>query len=296
MTLRPIHRRQMLLAAAALPFATGAPRAATGRPPSAEAPPPLLLAREAADGLDPAGYLVSEKFDGVRAYWDGERLRFRGGGTIAAPNGFLAGLLRGQPLDGELWLGRGRFDALSAIVRREQPVEAEWAAVRYLVFELPDGAGGFAERVERLRALAAAAGPQRRWEVVEQAPAAGAAALRARLAEVVAAGGEGLALHRADAAYRTGRGDVLLKLKPVRDAEAVVIGHTPGRGRFAGQVGALRVRDEAGRIFLVGSGLDEAQRLNPPPVGSVVTYTWRGETSGGLPRFPALLRLRSPGW
>lgn len=296
MTSSLIHRRQMLLAAAALPFATGAPRAALARVPSADAPPPLLLAREAADGLDPAGYLVSEKFDGVRAYWDGERLRFRGGGTIAARSGFLAGLPRGQPLDGELWLGRGRFDALSAIVRREQPVEAEWAAVRYLVFELPGGAGSFARRIERLHALAAAAGQPRRWDVAEQAPVASAAALRARLAEVVAAGGEGLALHRADAVYRTGRSDVLLKLKPVRDAEAVVIGHTPGRGRFAGQVGALRVRDEAGRVFLVGSGLDEAQRLNPPPVGSVVTYTWRGETSGGLPRFPALLRLRAPGW
>jgi len=296
MTLRSLHRRQLLLAATTFSFAASLPRAAFARAPAAEAPPSLLLAREAADGFEPAGYLVSEKFDGVRALWDGERLRFRGGGTIAAPSGFLAGLPRGQPLDGELWLGRGRFDALSAIVRREQAIEADWAALRYLVFELPGGGGNFAQRVARLHALAAAAGPQRRWAVIEQAPVASAEALRTRLAEVVAAGGEGLALHRADATYRTGRSEVLLKLKPVRDAEAVVIGHTLGRGRFAGQLGALRVRDDAGRVFLVGTGLDEAQRLNPPPIGSVVTYTWRGETSGGLPRFPALLRLRSPGW
>lgn len=132
--------------------------------------------------------------------------------------------------------------------------------------------------------------------MVDQLPVASAAALRAELDLVVAAGGEGLMLHRADAPYRTGRSELLLKLKPVRDAEAVVIGHTPGRGRFAGQVGALRVRDEAGREFLVGSGLGDAQRRDPPAVGSVVTYSWRGETATGLPRFPTLLRLRAPGW
>ncbi len=257
--------------------------------------PALLLAREAAPDQDPTGYLVSEKFDGVRALWDGERLRFRGGGVVPAPAGFLAGLPAGQPLDGELWLGRGRFDALSAIVRREQASDADWAAVRYLVFELPGGAGGFAQRVERLQALAAAQA-RRCWSVVEQQPVADAAALQHRLAAVVAAGGEGLALHWADAAYETGRHGALLKLKPVRDAEALVVGHTPGQGRFAGQVGALRLRDEAGREFLVGSGLSEAQRAAPPAVGSWVTYTWRGETASGMPRFPTLLRAYTPGW
>jgi DNA ligase 1 len=262
---------------------------------AADVPPALLLAREAPTDLDPAPYLVSEKLDGVRAYWDGARLRFRGGGTVAAPAGFLAGLRTGQPLDGELWLGRGRFDALSAIVRRERPNPADWADVRFLVFELPGGAGGFAQRVERLQQLAADH-PGRRWEVAPQERLVGAQALRNRLSTVVAAGGEGLMLHRADAAYATGRSDLLLKLKPVRDAEAVVTGHTPGQGRFSGQVGALKVRDADGREFLVGSGLTEAQRRRPPPLGSVVTFSWRGETSTGLPRFPTLVRLHTPGW
>lgn len=270
------------------------PRVSCARQVTA-ASPASLLAQEASDAQDPTGYLVSEKFDGVRALWDGERLRFRGGGVVSAPAAFLAGLPAGQALDGELWLGRGRFDALSAIVRREQAVATEWDHVHYLVFEQPGGDGGFAQRVERLRSLAAQSSG-RRWEVVEQSAVANPIALRARLKAVVAQGGEGLMLHLADAAYRTGRSEVLLKLKPVRDAEAVVVGHTPGRGRFEGQLGALRVRDEAGREFLVGSGLNEAQRRDPPPIGSVVTYSWRGETASGLPRFPTLLRTRVAGW
>jgi DNA ligase 1 len=295
MSLRPFpSRRRVLLACAGA--CLGAPRSVLSRSDSASgSPPALLLAREAPEGLDPAGYLVSEKLDGVRAFWDGERLRFRGGGTVAAAASFLAGLPRGQALDGEMWLGRARFDALSAIVRREQPLDGEWASVQYRIFEMPGGEGSFAERVERLKSLAQAT-PHRCWQPVEQLQVNGAAALRARLAEVVAGGGEGLVLHQADASCRTGRSDVLLKLNPVRDAEAVVIGHTPGRGRFAGQLGALQVRDDAGRVFLVGSGLTEGQRSSPPPVGSSVTYSWRGETASGLPRFPTLLRLREPGW
>ncbi|HNB46405.1 MAG TPA: DNA ligase, partial [Burkholderiaceae bacterium] len=66
----------------------------------------------------------------------------------------------------------------------------------------------------------------------------------------------------------------------------------PGRGRHAGRIGALRVRDEAGREFLLGSGLSDAQRESPPPVGSWVTYTHRGETRLGLPRFATFLRQR----
>lgn len=258
--------------------------------PLAAAPPELLLANVYRDDIDPAAYLVSEKLDGVRAIWDGETLRFRSGNRVNAPAWFTDALPK-TPMDGELWLGRGRFERLSGIVRREQPVDAEWREVRYMIFELPGAPGTFAERAGRIRVIVAAAALPWLAEI-PQALVASREALRQRLAQTVKAGGEGLMLHRADAAYETGRSDTLLKLKPWLDAEAVVIAHLPGKGKYAGQLGALRVRLADGREFRLGTGFTDAQRKSPPPIGSVVTYRYRELTAKGLPRFASFLRRR----
>ena len=254
------------------------------------ATPALMLARDASLDIDPAGYLVSEKFDGARALWDGHVLRFRSGNLIAAPAWFTT-RLPGTPLDGELWLGRGRFEALSATVRRLQPDDEEWRALRYMVFELPGGEGPFRARAERIEALARSFGNPR-LVAVAQTPVADRAALRQRLDETVRGGGEGLVLHRADAPYLTGRSPALLKLKPVQDDDAVVTGHLVGRGRHQGRLGALRVRTAEGLEFLLGTGLSDVQRDDPPPVGAVVTFSYRGRTAAGVPRFASFLRLR----
>lgn len=253
-------------------------------------PPPLLLAETYRGDEDLSQYWASEKLDGVRAYWDGRQLRFRSGRPVAAPAWFLAGLPP-QALDGELWAGRGRFEPLSATVRRESPEDGEWRQVRYMVFELPGGEGSFSERLQRLQALVAAARVP--WlQAVEQFRLADHARLLARLEAVRRAGGEGLMLHRADAPYVTGRSEVLLKVKPWLDAEAVVLGHVPGKGRYAGMLGALRVAMPDGRRFNLGTGFSEAQRRRPPPVGSTVTYRYRELTRHGLPRFASFWWVR----
>lgn len=253
-------------------------------------PPPLLLAERYHDGIDVSSYWISEKLDGVRAVWDGRVLRFRSGNPVPAPQWFLDGL-PAEALDGELWLARGRFDELSAIVRRKAPVDAEWRHVRYMVFELPAAAGSFTERIARMQTIAAAA--QRPWLMaIPQFRLADVAALKKKLGEIVRAGGEGLMLHRADAAYETGRSATLLKLTPWLDAEAVVVGHIPGKGKHAGKLGALRMEMPDGRRFSLGSGLSDALRRDPPPLGRLVTYRYRELTTGGMPRFPTYLRLR----
>ena len=252
--------------------------------------PAMLLAETYAAGIDVSRYLVSEKFDGVRAQWDGTVLRFRGGGTVPAPAWFTDHF-PAVPLDGELWLGHGQFDALSGMVRRQTAVDTEWRAVRYLVFELPDAPGNFAARHAQLRALIGAAGVP--WLVaVEQTTVASHAELLRRLDAVVRAGGEGLMLHRADAPYVTGRSDALLKLKPWLDAEAVVVGHVPGQGKYAGMTGALEMAMPDGKRFRLGSGLTDALRRAPPPVGTRLTYRYLNLTKNGLPRHPRYLRIR----
>lgn len=272
-------RRRFLGGLCALPFATAA----------APSHSPLLLAQDAPPDVDPAGHLVSEKYDGVRAWWDGQTLRFRSGLPIAAPAWFVAQLPT-QPLDGELWLGRGRFEALSAAVRRHRPNDEEWRQLRYMVFELPGAPGTFANRAERIRALAQQRSPA--LVAVDQTTVPDRAALQQQLRSVLAAGGEGLMLHRADAAYVSGRSPLLLKLKPLQDAEATVLGHLPGRGKHAGRLGALQVRNADGVVFNIGTGFSDAERDNPPPRGSLVTYTHRGHTEAGVPRFASFLRRR----
>jgi DNA ligase-1 len=258
----------------------------------------LVLPSIWSDALDPAPYLVSEKYDGVRGYWDGTRLRFRSGRMVPAPAWFTA-KLPPLPLDGELWLGRGRFDELSGIARADTPVDADWRRVRYMVFELPedrespetsDTTHTFAERTRRIKEIVGqSAWPQ--LVAVDQTVVANREALTRRLADTVSHGGEGLILHLASATYSTGRSDVLMKFKPSLDAEATVIAHHPGKGKYAGLVGALEVRTPQGRRFLIGSGLSDSLRREPPAIGSVVTYRYRDLTSTGLPRFATFLRM-----
>lgn len=279
----PIRRRNLLITLAAL--ALPASRSAAG-----PAPEPLL-ANVYGRHVDPAAYLVSEKYDGVRALWDGETLRFRSGRTVPAPAWFTARLPR-EALDGELWLGRHRFDELSAIVRTRTrtPDEAAWRRLRYMVFELPGGEGTFAQRAARIESLV----QRSAWTqlvAVAQDTVSDDATLQHRLQRTVAQGGEGLMLHLASARAGGGRSDALLKLKPSLDAEATVVAHHPGRGKYTGLLGALEVRTPEGRQFLIGSGLPDALRREPPALGSSVTYRYRDLTSRGLPRFASFLRV-----
>ncbi len=253
-------------------------------------PPAILLAEVYREQVDVTKYLVSEKLDGVRAIWDGNTLRFRSGKEINAPRWFVDGLPK-RPLDGELWIARGAFERLSGIVRKDVPDDNEWRQVRYMIFELPGAPGTFRERAEVMRQIARDAKVP--WlREIEQLSAVDRNSLQKRLKEVVKAGGEGLMLHRADALYETGRSDTLLKMKPWEDAEAVVIGYVPGKGKYAGMLGALHVRADDGREFSLGTGFTDQQRRDPPPIGATVTYRYHDLTRKGIPRFASYLRVR----
>ncbi len=262
---------------------------------AAEVKPPLMLANVYSPSVALADYWVSEKYDGVRGYWDGQKLLTRGGQPINAPAWFTANWPK-TPMDGELWAGRGQFQQAMSTVRQQSPNDAAWRSIRFMVFDLPADPGPFTERLSTLNNVVAKLAVP--WvQAVAQNKVASHAALQSQLKQITKAGAEGLMLHRGSSLYKGVRNDDLLKVKTHDDAEAKVIAHIPGKGKYAGQMGALLVEipaadGKAAKRFKLGTGFTDAQRANPPAVGSQVTYRYRGLNDSGLPRFASFMRIR----
>lgn len=252
--------------------------------------PAIPLANVYHQGVDLQEYWVSEKLDGVRAYWDGEQFWSRGGHVYAAPPWFTR-QFPDHPLDGELWAGREQFAQVSGVVRKQQPEHNAWRKIRFHTFDLPLENTPFEKRYQRLKRLVNEAGTKY-LVLVRQSPVASHNALMAELNQIVAAGGEGLMLKRKTGLYKAGRSDDLLKVKTFADAEAVVVAHIPGKGKYLGMMGALEVELGNGRRFRIGTGFRDADRRNPPSIGATVTFRYRGFTATGLPRFASFLRVR----
>ena len=274
---------------------------AVAAPPlsAAESRPALMLANVYHPGVQLRDYWVSEKYDGVRGFWDGEKLLTRGGEKVYAPAWFTAGWPK-TALDGELWAGRGQFSRAVSTVRQQitSPTsDAGWRGMRFMVFDLPAQAGPFTDRIAPLQKVVQEIGQP--WvQAVAQSRVADHATLQALLKKTVKLGGEGLMLHRGTSLYKGLRNDDLLKVKTHEDAEAQVLGHVPGKGKYAGQLGALLVEMPAAdgkpaRRFKLGTGFSDEQRKNPPAIGALVTYRFRGLNDSGIPRFASFMRVRT---
>ncbi|SPE56849.1 DNA ligase [Verrucomicrobia bacterium] len=232
---------------------------------------------------------MSEKLDGVRAYWDGKQFLSRQGNLYHAPAWFIERLPE-VPLDGELWIGRKKFQRTVSIVRRQDKTDL-WHEVRYLVFDAPDAANGFEERMAFLKDLLAS----RAAKFVsphEHTRCEGLDHLRAELSRIESLGGEGL-MRQPGSQYVAGRSSTLLKVKSFHDAEALVVGHQAGAGRHHGRLGALLVRFADGTDFAIGTGFSDRERNNPPPIGATVTFRYQELSEAGVPRFPSYVGLRS---
>ncbi|TQV89849.1 DNA ligase [Aliikangiella coralliicola] len=253
-----------------------------------ELSPPLLLAKQFEPSINLQNYLVSEKLDGIRAYWDGEQFLTRSGRTIHTPDWFTEKFPK-IAIDGELWLGRQQFEKISGIVRRKTIVEKDWKHIKYMAFDLPKELATFEFRLNKLKSLVKDSRSQY-LAVVPQKIISSRAELDNALAVVIAKGGEGLMLHKRDSLYQAKRSYDLQKLKPFDDAEAEVLAHIPGKGKYQGLLGAIEVVNQDGIRFKIGSGFSLNERQTPPPVGSKVTYRFRGKTKNNTPRFATYLR------
>ena len=257
--------------------------------PNATAAPPLLLAQSWNNDQDLSNWYMSEKLDGVRALWTGERFWSRNGNEFFAPAWFTQGFPN-TPLDGELWIGRKAFQQTVSVVRRQDAGE-HWKKVLYVVFDSPAVEGTFENRLRAIRESGVEyAAPQLR--VLYQTICDGTDSLRAELTRIEGLGGEGLMLRQPNSLYESGRSSTLLKVKSFHDDDAIVVAHQPGKGRHRGRLGALLVALENGTQFCVGTGLSDAQRESPPAVGSVITFRYQELTDGGVPRFPSFVRVR----
>lgn len=249
---------------------------------------PLLLLAKKWEGQSLVGWHLSEKLDGVRALWDGQKFVTRLGNTYNAPEWFTRDFPE-VALDGELWMGRGRFSDVVSCVKKNVPVDAQWEQIRYLVFDVPTMPLVFEARQQEVERIAATckyieAVPQLRCESDEQ--------FLTYMDSVIAGGGEGLMAREAGSFYENKRSRTLLKVKRMQDAEATVYDYQPGEGKHTGRLGALMCRFENGVEFKIGTGFSDAQRENPPAIGSLVTVRYQELSKDGVPRFPAFVGAR----
>ena len=250
---------------------------------------PSIMALERYENQSIEGWLVSEKLDGIRAYWDGQKLISRGGEFLAAPDWFVEGF-PAFALDGELWIGRQQFEDTLSVVMTQTPHDG-WKKVGYHIFDVPEASGGLMSRLAVLENyLTERHVPH--LHIIPQVTIVSKEALNERLAKELENGAEGLVVRDPNDGYQVGRSHNALKMKPKYDAECEVIGYTEGRGKYAGQVGALVCVNAQNQHLKLGSGLTDKLRANPPKIGSQVTYEYSGYTQKGWPRHAVYYRQR----
>lgn len=241
--------------------------------------------------VDPTGWWASEKLDGVRGYWTGKKLISRSGKIFHAPAWFIRSF-PAEPIDGELWLGRGQFNECSGIVRRH-----DWGddakRIKFVVFDAPDASGGFEDRQKHLQRIVSKT-KAKHLIVHTQTKLKSREAMYKMLHRVEDLGGEGLIIRAPGSAYECRRSWQCLKVKSFQDDEAIVIGHQPGKGKHKGRLGALLCELPDGTQFKVGTGFSDAEREEPVEIGNTITFGYFELSKDGVPRFPTFIRERHP--
>lgn len=230
-------------------------------------------------------WLMSEKLDGIRAYWNGQELLTRQGNTIHVPKWFTLNFPPFE-LDGELWIKRGAFSELQSIVMDHFPSQA-WGKVSYNIFEVPHAKGDFTTRLKKAQMWFLENG-NAHVKIIPQKLCKNKEELQLYLKEIIAQGGEGVIVKNPELPYFSGRSANVLKVKEYKDMEGVVVAIDYAANRMK----SLIVELKNGVVFKLGSGFSKTLRKNPPKVGSIVTFKYYGLTKNNKPRFASFLHVR----
>lgn len=237
------------------------------------------------------GWVMSEKFDGIRTMWDGKNLITRSGKILNTPKLWSENLPPFK-IDGELFTKRGDFENLSSIVRDKIPNEKAWQSVKFMIFDVPCQKENLFSRLEILENFLAK-NPNKFIKIITQKKAINHENVQKFLNEILSAGGEGVVIRNPNAPYKTGRNSQILKLKKFYDSECKIIKILKGKGKNSAKMGALLCKDlKNGEIFKIGSGFSDGLRENPPKIGTIITYKFQNLTKNNKPRFPIFLRFR----
>jgi DNA ligase-1 len=232
------------------------------------------------------GWFMSEKLDGIRAYWTGKELKTKNGNIINAPKWFTKGLGAFE-LDGELWTKRGDFENIQSIVLDKVPSK-KWQEITYKIFEVPNQDGNFSQRLKYAENNIHSSYIQ----IIKQIECKNRDHLQKYLKQIENFGGEGVIVKNPKLTYFTGRSSEILKVKNFDDMEGQVIATNKGKGKFKDLMGSLTLELENGIVFKLGGGFDLNDRRNPPPLHSIVTFKYYGFTKNCKPKFASFLRKR----
>jgi DNA ligase-1 len=248
--------------------------------------PKLLLLKNYSD-QNITGWVMSEKLDGIRAYWNGKNLLTRNGNIIHAPKWFVKNYPKNVQLDGELWTKRRDYENIASIVLDKTP-SRHWHQIKHYIFEVPDAPGNLFERLKIVKKY-----ESQYIKVIEQIEIKNKDHLNGFLKEVEQKGGEGLVIRDPSTEYINKRTNKALKVKNFKDDECKIIGYNEGKGKFKGLVGSFNCRLKNGIEFKLGIGLSNHLRKNPPKLGTIATFKYKELTKYGKPKFASFLRIRS---
>ncbi|MCH9758458.1 MAG: hypothetical protein K0U19_05045 [Proteobacteria bacterium] len=240
-----------------------------------------------ADDVNLMDYRARAVSAGVRLWWQDGVLVDAADNQFKPPAWFSEGFPE-QTIDGVLVANYLDDNAIGRILRATEADEG-WRKLSFVALDLPEADGGFDERQQQLLQFVTQTNLPN-LNVAVWSTFSDKSTLQSALDAMYKAGGEGYLLRHKDSDYESDGEELLLAL-PYELGEAIIIAHRAGKGEFVGMMGSLEVADDAGGLFVIGTGFSREQRRQPPAVNARIAYKYKGFTSTGKPKTPVFLHV-----